>query len=613
MNNPTRNLLCAGAALAVLVASDVASMTGSLPGSQSRRLSAQETGVWSRENEEQTYLEARRAVNRDDCDRAAELFRTLRTEYDEAAGGRFIADSYYWEAFCSHRAGDLDEALALLDLAGVHREARKYVLEGGYQRPGRVYQEVRDLRLRIRRQLAEQGDPDAAEEVLRQSEAVLARDTAAWREAQEELEARHRELLRQWQEEQARAERMWQEEQARTARMWQEQLARYQALDSTEIQEILRQPERMAQLAGAMAALADTAAVPIAGIARRPFMPGVYLNERGVLVNSPEVASYFATRFNPVPDAADIHPECVDALIEQEALTALLRVPTDRLSTARGILERRDDCSGHLRHLVVHWLAGTDTDEARQLLVDVAREHPDPDTRQLAVTRLAYVKTPEAAEVLVNILREARDRQMQDAAISGLYHHQTEEASQALIDFAADGSKPELQRQRAAVLVAERLSPELLQTVFGRFDDYNVQHAFLEIVGARAEHGEHGVTSWLLPVIVDGEHPERVRAEALRAWARQPSLDLERVEETYNRLESAELRDQFLYALYQTIESDEENADAIIDKMIELAREETDPEVRRRVIYWLGRTGSDRAAAFLVEILRNGFDRLPAP
>ena len=202
---------------------------------------------------------------------------------------------------------------------------------------------------------------------------------------------------------------------------------------------------------------------------------------------------------------------------------------------------------------------------------------------------------------------------MQDAAISGLYHHQTEEASQALIDFAADESKPELQRQRAAVLVAERVSPALLQTVFGRFDDYSVQHAFLEIVGARAEHGEHGVTSWLLPVIVDSEHPEHVRAEALQAWARQPSLDLEQVEVTYNRLESAELRDQFLYVLYQTIQSDEENADAIIDKMIELAREETDPEVRRRAIYWLGRTGSDRAAAFLVEILRNGFDWLPAP
>ena len=50
----------------------------------------------------------------------------------------------------------------------------------------------------------------------------------------------------------------------------------------------------------------------------------------------------------------------------------------------------------------------------------------------------------------------------------------------------------------------------------------------------------------------------------------------------------------------------EENADAVIDKMIELARQETDPEVRRRAVYWLGRTGSDRAAAFLQEILREG-------
>ena len=66
------------------------------------------------------------------------------------------------------------------------------------------------------------------------------------------------------------------------------------------------------------------------------------------------------------------------------------------------------------------------------------------------------------------------------------------------------------------------------------------------------------------------------------------------------------MRDQFLYALYQKAESDDEYADAVIDTMIELARGETDPEVRGRAVYWLGRTGSDRAAAFLQEILREG-------
>ena len=600
MNNGTRNLLCAGAALAVLVASDVASMTGHLPGSQSRRLSAQETGVWSRENEEQTYLEARRAVNRDDCDRAAELFRTLRTEYDEAAGGRFIADSYYWEAFCSHRAGDLDEALALLDLAGVHREARRYVLEGGYQRPGRVYQEVRDLRLRIRRQLAEQGDPDAAEEVLRQSEAVLARDMAAWQEAQEELEARHRELLRQWQEEQARVRRMWQEEQTRAERMWQEQLARYQALDSTEIPARQRERELMAML------VPDEA-------------PVVWTSE----VSGRPMDTYYY-RLSPGLDIP--LEECGDALIQQEAFTSLLSLQTDRMPAVRDVLARTDPCSPHLRYHALNWLGAEGSDEAWNLLVEVATGHEDSQTRRWAISVLAAASAdrPEAGEVLTDILRDSDDSDIQRAALGAierwvlitLSHFSSDAITGTLTEYATDESKAEEIREQAAMIVAQRVAADSAEAVFNILDSEKVQLGFLKGLAERVRTGELRA-AWLLHTV---EHPgqsDEVRASLLHLWAMQPAINLENVDDLYEGMgvQNAELRDQLLYSLYLKAQSDQESApgsaDRIIDKMIELARKETDPEVRRRAIYWLGRTGSARAAEFLMEILREESKRPP--
>ena len=158
MRNQARSIGSAALILAALLAWDGAAMTAdSLPGSETRRLSAQETEVRGPTDEERMFTEARRALIREEFDLAAELFQALREKYPVSSGyrggtklGRFVPDSYYWEAFGRYRQGNLDEALLLLDLVRVYDEAQTH---------GRIYNDVRTLRSRIRRQLAEQGDP----------------------------------------------------------------------------------------------------------------------------------------------------------------------------------------------------------------------------------------------------------------------------------------------------------------------------------------------------------------------------------------------------------------------------------------------------------------------
>lgn len=593
MRKQAHNLGWAVLALAALLAWDIAVMTaGSLPGSDARRLVAQETEVRGPTDEERMFMEARRALNRGEYDRSAELFQALREKYPVNSGysgqtrlGRFVPDSFYWEAFGRYRQGDFAEALLLLDLVSVYGEAQRY---------GRIYTEVRDLRTRVRRQLAEQGDAEAAEEALRNAETVLARDTAAIREMRQEYE----EQIRQ-------AQQQWAAEQGRMQRAVREAMARYrnEADSTTDLREALRQRELQRYQVEALQALQrqeDSLGHVSLSILNPGYSPVVLSGAGGVSVLD------FPGQI-PILTGIDIHnPECVDAVEQQEALTSLLRLEVDVMPTVREILDRDDDCSTHLRYMALDWLGGKSDDEARNLLTEVAGDHPDARTRQWAVYRLANFESPEVADVLVNFLRDSDDGEVQDAAIYGLYRQDSPEANEALIDFAADASRPDLSRQRAAVLVAERLAGGALWRTFNRFDSDVVKGAYLGVVGARIESGEQGITSWLLPVVIDGEQSETVRSAALQAWSRQPSLDLEQVVRTYRMLESAEMRDQFLYALYQNAESDEENADAVIDTMIELARQETDPEVRKRAIYWLGRTGSERAAAFLMEILREG-------
>ena len=629
MRIQTRNLGCAVFVLAAGLVWDATAMTaGSLPGSDAKRLSAQETVVRNAQDEERMFMDARRALNREEFDLAAELFQALREKYPVTSGysstnGRFVPDSYYWEAFGRYRQGDLDEALLLLDLVRVYREAQRSYRDGNIMRTGRLSADVRNLRTRVQRQLAEQGDPGAAEEALREAEVVLARDTATIREMQQQYEAQIREAQAQWAAEQGRVERAA-----------QESIAQYRAqLDSVDLQDAAQRSDlatlqriRAEQLQALLEAL-GLLELPVDSLTHRPDSTRVWtfggnrgyppfrVSPEGGVVYTPEflrsltevMRSFDSSgRYDPVLAGIDIHPECEDALTLQEALTTVLRLEADAMPTIRDILERDDECSAHLRYLSINWLGEEETEEARDLLIEVARDHPDARTREWAVTRLANFESPEVSEVLVSFLRESDAHEVQEAAIYGLSRQESDEATQALIDFASDGSKAKLPRQRAAVLVAERAAQGALQRIFNRLDSDDIKRSYLGVVGARAEHGELGVASWLLPVVVDAGQSEDVRAAALEAWSRQPSLDLEEVARTYEILESAELRDQFLYALYQKAESDEENADAVIDKMIELARQETDPEVRKRAVYWLGRTGSERAVAFLLEILREG-------
>ena len=578
------DLGCAALVLAALLATDGALAATGFPlaGPDAARLSAQEAEERSRLDEERMFLEARRALNREEFDRAAELFAALRFRY---RNGRFNTDSYYWEAFGRHRQGNLEEALLLLDLARVQSDANTF--------GDRMFQEVREFRLRIQRQLAERGDPDAAEAVLRQSEALLSPDTAAISEAHRQFDEQLRNARARWQEEQAAFQREVERDlERRRARL--DSLNFWGTLPErpSAVELAARRRELMAQEVMARRELAGLARADTAGTLTADSLPAT------AWLLAPE-AFGIATGIplHTIPQGCD------DALIQQEALTSLLRLETDRMPTVRDVLGRDDACSAHLRQLAVNWLRAQRTEEAEGLLTEVATSHPDNRTRRAAVTSLSRFEGSDVTEALVNILRDSDDQLVQGAAINGLSDRRSDDATQVLVDFAADGDMSLGLRVAAAVHAAQRLDPASFTTVFNRLNTEQVQFAFLSALAAPGEDGQ-GDASWLLTVVMDQEHSGRVRDMALQAWARQPTLDLELVKETYGSLESADLRDQLLYALYQRAEGGAEAEDAIIDTMIELARGETDPEVRKRAVYWLGRTGSERAAAFLMEILR---------
>lgn len=594
MSNQTPNLLTAGLVLFALLASESAlTATGTFPRLGADPLSAQQES--SRLDEEQMFLEARRALSKEDYDQAAELFQALRGKYHD---GRFVAQSYYWEAVARYRQENLHEALALLDLAAVQREARRYINEGGTQRQGRVYSEVRDLRLRLQRQLAERGEPGAAEEVLRQSEALLMPDTAALREMRRQVEALQREMERQVE--------------ARQREMLAQLQSQAQLMpDTAALREMQRQVEATTRALREQADswrmdLQTQAAMRQAQAATRTLWG--HADSLGVdsLAHTDSIG-HFPTLHRPPLEVWTWMPqthECEDLLIQQEAFSALLALETDRMPPVRSVLARNDECSAFLRSQAIMWLASEGTDEAEQELIKAATSHPDGRTRQWAISGLAQSQTRASLDVLTNLLGDA-DADVQRAAVTSLWHSPHDDATDALVGLVTDDSKPDELRDMAASAVADRIpgESEVLIGIFGGVDSELVKHRIVDVLARRAQD-KPSVAQWLLDLTLDPGQSEGVRAAALNASFTGTSLDLQQVDGIYEQLEEADLRDRLLYALYRKAEADPDNASAVIDKMIQLARVETDPEVRKRAVYWLGRTGSARAAEFLMEILR---------
>ena len=104
------------------------------------------------------YRAARQALNQNQYDRAAELFRSIRDRYPRST---YVPNTYYWQAFALYRAGSDDNLRAAR--TALRAQADRYP-NATTRRDARV------LLRRVQGELARRGDSDAAEDVNREAE-----------------------------------------------------------------------------------------------------------------------------------------------------------------------------------------------------------------------------------------------------------------------------------------------------------------------------------------------------------------------------------------------------------------------------------------------------------
>ena len=281
------------------------------------------------------------------------------------------------------------------------------------------------------------------------------------------------------------------------------------------------------------------------------------------------------------------------------ALNALMNSNQERaLPILKRVIQRRDPCSVEMRKTALFVISQHGGDETAAILMDVVANDPDADIRGNAVFWLSQNPSPETVPLLDSLLRYSTDDEIRGKALFALAQQDDERAAATMRAVISDPSMPNELRGNAIFWLGQSESPSTnayLRELYASLDDDELRG---QVLFAVSQSDDPANGEWLVDIATDRSQPMELRKNAL-FWAGQSgegqadllamwSLDLDQ-----------EMKGQLVFVYSQSGEP------AALDKLFEIARTETDKELRENAIFWLGQSDDPRVTAFLEELINN--------
>jgi HEAT repeat protein len=280
-----------------------------------------------------------------------------------------------------------------------------------------------------------------------------------------------------------------------------------------------------------------------------------------------------------------------------EALNALMQMDAaNAVPVIRQVLAKRDACSVALRRKAVFVLSQKHGSETEDILLSVARDDPDGDVRQQAVFWLSQVGSDRAVMALDSILHAAADGDLRERALFSLSQIRSPRAAQILRDYAAREDAPEETREKAVFWIGQRHGEDnaaFLRELYARVTPQELKEKILFSISQMRSSDN---ARWLMDLAVNSREDVELRKKAL-FWAGQSGADIGDLVALYGRTNDKDLKDQLIFVYSQRRGSE------ALDKLIDVARHETDRDLRRKAVFWLGQSHDPRAAQALLEII----------
>jgi HEAT repeat protein len=206
------------------------------------------------------------------------------------------------------------------------------------------------------------------------------------------------------------------------------------------------------------------------------------------------------------------------------------------------------------------------------------------------------VGTERAVTALDSILRFSKDTEIQDRAVFALSQHNSPRAQQALRTYAERGGIPESIREKAIFWIGQQQTPEnaaFLRSLYSRLPNLELKK---KVLFSLSQMGGEENGRWLLKVAGDTSQGVEMRKKAL-FWAGQAGVSIMELTRLYNNVSDREMREQLIFVYSQREEP------ASLDKLIEIAKKDPSPELRKRALFWIGQSDDPRAVQAIQDII----------
>jgi HEAT repeat protein len=290
------------------------------------------------------------------------------------------------------------------------------------------------------------------------------------------------------------------------------------------------------------------------------------------------------------------------------ALSSLAQLDADQaLPTMKKILERRDTCSVMLRRQVLGFLARSRYGDQTDVFLNVARTDPSTDLRRSALQMLAQHNSERTTSALDSIVFQGTDTEMRDAALRSLSQQSSPTARASVRRAIETASLPIEVRVRAlnALSCCRRSADETAYLIafHAKADTPELRDAAMRAI---AYQRTPEATTWLLGIARDKARDIEVRRQALSAIGQavrtkdgaSAGMDLETLIGLYDDFAGqVEMQERALDVISQYSDT------AATDKLLQVARTETNVDLRRRAVQRVGQRRDPRVREFLMDIL----------
>ena len=261
-------------------------------------------------------------------------------------------------------------------------------------------------------------------------------------------------------------------------------------------------------------------------------------------------------------------------------------------------LARNDRRPNDVRSAALYWLSGVAPAEALGPLAALARSGAESKSlREGVVMTLAQLRDGVGVPTLIEMAgRDDGEHWLRERAIFWLGNAQDDRARATLRSLAESDTLATDLREQAifalGFLDQRGGNGPFLRALYERVDSRRLKD---KIIQAVAQLDETADQRWLVERVLDTREPVDLRKQALFWRGQKNESPLGDLLALYPRLDSQELRDHFVFVLSQRHET------AAVDKLIDIARNDTDREIRAKATFWLGQSRDPRAAKYLEE------------